>query len=412
MRPLPPGLYALLLFLVPVQASALEARMRVSLEGEAPYWVGQRIAVSVDILSTGFSFSQQRFDLPEVPGVILLRPGSAGQNLVETIDGESWQGLRYRLSLLVLSPGEVEIPPFTVSFQVAAGYGSEPESFSFDSEPLMLTVRQPPGTEGLEGLLTTPELRVEGQWEPGSEALQVGDALSLTLRRVAEDVPGAAIPPLELQLPAGLQAYPESPEITDRSNRGSLTGERVERISVILQAPGDYQLPAMGFPWFDPDNETLHEAEIPALEFSVAPDPDAPADGDSGTPTPMETRRSRQALAVAALVLVLLAVGSWWGLPRVTALWRERRSRWRASEAGSVSLAAALSAPCWPGWRARRPIPRRWWRPIRRWGVRWPICKKRCSGAPAGRAANSPLPCKPVAGAGSAGSASARRCHP
>lgn len=329
----------LLLLAVPSSAKALEAQMRVALAGEEPYWVGQRIGVTVDLLSTGFSFSQQRFDLPQLPGVVLLPPSSAGQTLTETIDGETWQGLRYRLSLLVLGPGELQIPPFTVSFMVAAGFGSEPESFSLDSEPLQVVVQQPPGTDKLGGLLTTPELQVESQWQPEPTDLKVGDALTLTLRRVAVDIPGAAIPPLELQIPAGLEAYPEPPEINDRTDRGDLIGERTERISVVMQTPGDYQLPGVTLPWFDPSSETLHQEEIPALSFSVAPDPNAPA---PPTEDPVPDRRSGWWIFAVAVAAVL-ALAIWWLLPRGRALWRDVQTRRRNSEAGRFR---ALLATC------------------------------------------------------------------
>ncbi|NJN47633.1 MAG: protein BatD, partial [Candidatus Competibacteraceae bacterium] len=317
-------------------AFALEARADFRVSGEGSFWVGQRIVVEIDLLSTGFSFSNQQFDLPDLPGVVLMPPDNATLNLSESIDGETWQGLRYQLSLFVLEPGAIQLPPFTVSFSVAVGYGSEPESFQFTSKPLSIEVKLPPNAEGLAGLVTTSRFELKIDWQPQPTSLKVGDALTLTVQRRAANVPGAAIPPFEHATVDGLTAYPTEPEINDSTARGDLTGERIDKVTYVLQKAGDYQVPGNTLHWFDPKTETLHSQDIAPLEFTVAPNPDAKLSPNQTTALETASRTGfHWAWLIAVTLLLVVVMGGYWYLaPRLRVCWQARQAALADSEAG------------------------------------------------------------------------------
>ncbi|MEZ5582657.1 MAG: hypothetical protein R3F37_07725 [Candidatus Competibacteraceae bacterium] len=299
-------------------ALALEARADFRVAGDGPFWVGQRIVVEIDLLSTGFTFSNQQFDLPDLPGVVSIPPDNATLNLSESIDGETWQGMRYQLSLFVLKPGAIELLPLSVSFSVAMGYGSEPEPFRFTSEPLRIEVKLPPNAEGLVGLVTTSRFALQTDWQPEPTGLKVGDALTLTVQRRAADVPGAAIPPFELATVDGLTAYPAEPEISDSTARGDLTGERIDKVTYVLQKPGDYQVPGSTVHWFDPTTKTLHSEEIAPLEFTVVPNPDTKL-SPTKTAIPEAGIRTGFRWAWFIMAVLVLVMGGRWIWLRVCA---------------------------------------------------------------------------------------------
>ena len=49
---------------------AVDGRVRASLEETKQVWVGQRVLLNVDLLTTGYSFSDQHFQLPEKSGAL------------------------------------------------------------------------------------------------------------------------------------------------------------------------------------------------------------------------------------------------------------------------------------------------------------------------------------------------------
>jgi hypothetical protein len=252
---------------------AIEGKARASLVGDGPFWVGQAVTVRIDVLSTGFAFSDLRIDSPEIPGAIVLPPGSSSQKGTERIDGETWQVLGYRLRVYPQSAGRLEVPAIPVAFGVSAGYGSKPVQLALTTEPLALPIEAPPGLDSDLPLVTTRALKLTQHWEPEGETLLVGDALTREVRVQAEDVPGMLLPPTPAVEVPGLASYPADPEVEDAENRGSISGSRTDRFTLVFQRPGRYQIPGGAFQWWNPETRTLKTLEIGGLSVEVAPNP-------------------------------------------------------------------------------------------------------------------------------------------
>ena len=96
-------------------ARALDGRVAASLAPSGSVWIGQKVILRIDLKSDGLSFRDQRIRLPDVPGVLLLEDAVETVKLSESIDGETWQVLRYeypffpqrseRLEIVVLPRG-------------------------------------------------------------------------------------------------------------------------------------------------------------------------------------------------------------------------------------------------------------------------------------------------------------------
>ena len=170
--------------------------------------------------------------------------------------------------------GRIDLAPIAVAFDVSAGYGSEPVSFERQTEALSFEVRNPPGVDDPARLVTTTDLTLKIEVTPDPAGLKVGDALTRTITRAAPAVSGMAFAPLPTPAVRGVAAYPKSPEVDDRSNRGDLVGTRIESVTYVLQQPGELTIPGIELPWWDPVAEKLHTEMIPALTLEVAVNPD------------------------------------------------------------------------------------------------------------------------------------------
>ena len=120
-----PGILALTLLMISdgiLASDNLQGEIRLQPAREGTVWVGQELELNLDLLSTGFSFGGQHFNLPEVSGAYLLQADSSTVKLSEQRDGETWQGLRYSLLLYPQREGQLSVPSFEVSFTASAGY--------------------------------------------------------------------------------------------------------------------------------------------------------------------------------------------------------------------------------------------------------------------------------------------------
>jgi hypothetical protein len=251
----------------------LEARVRAGLETTGEVWVGQQIGLSVDILTTGFTFAKQRIHLPQVIGALVLEDAVTTINLSEDIEGKRWQVLRYRYPMFVQRAGYIEVPSINVAFEVSKGYGRDGVAFDLGTDRVSLSVLRPPGVTDLQNLVTTTRFNLDVAVTPTADSWQVGDAFTRTITRAATGVSGMAFEPLPLPEIAGVAVYPDDQVIEDSSNRGELKGSRVDAVTFVLQAAGDVKLPAMALQWWDPVAAELHRETIPALTLNVVPNP-------------------------------------------------------------------------------------------------------------------------------------------
>ena len=265
---------ALVIQVNPVEAQTeLQGSVRSALDVEPPLWVGQGVRLTIDMLSTGFIFSNQDYDVPDVPGALVLQTNRSAVNLTEREDGETWQVLRYEMRVYPQRAGEVAIPPIDVSFSVSAGFGQEESTFRFQTEELRLVAMLPPGVGPGMPLVTADSLEVSQVWEPERTDVMVGDALRRSVTLHADGIPGMVLPPLSVPDIDGMGVYPADPGVTTTSNRGRLRGERTDVQDLVFEQPGEYEIPGYEIQWWQPTREELTVVEIDSLGLAVAPNP-------------------------------------------------------------------------------------------------------------------------------------------
>ena len=255
------------------QDDDVKAAADVNMRQDQEIWAGQQVTINLDIKTTGFSFSDTHFNLPEVEGGFLMQTDSTTIKLTESKDGETWQVLRYPFSLFPQKSGQLTVPPISVRFGSSAGFGSEKRNFEFETEPLTLSVKLPPGVGENEIVVSTRDFGLEHDWQPEADLVKAGDAFTLTVKRRAGDISAMLLPPLPVYRTGGLAAYPQTPQVEDRTNRGDLVGERTDSITWVVETAGSYTIPGIRFKWWDPVRQELQQQVIPGIEFEVAGSP-------------------------------------------------------------------------------------------------------------------------------------------
>ncbi len=136
-----------LLGATPAAGDELRGEIRFEPAREGASWVGQELELNLELWSTGVSFGDQLFVLPEVKGGFLMQSDSSTVKLNETRGNIQWQGLRYTLLFFPQRAGRLEVPPFDVQFSARAGFGSQPSRFRRQTPGLFIDARLPPGVE-------------------------------------------------------------------------------------------------------------------------------------------------------------------------------------------------------------------------------------------------------------------------
>ena len=110
---------------IPANGAEL-AKVRAALDTALPVWVGQLVAFHVDLLSPTFFSGTPAFDMPNLPGAILMKIDERPTLSTEEIDGVTYSIQRHAFALFPQRAGTLVVPAFQVRFAVAPAYGKPP----------------------------------------------------------------------------------------------------------------------------------------------------------------------------------------------------------------------------------------------------------------------------------------------
>jgi hypothetical protein len=328
------------------------AKVRTTLKVKEKVWVGQRVTLIIELLSPGYFAGSPAFDLPSVPGILILQPDGRPVLGSEMIDHTSYTIQRHELAVLSQRAGHIKIPSFSVRFSTRQGAASPVEQ-RLQTDAVSFDANLPPGAEALATLISARDLTATEKWRPEPGAAKAGDAFTRTITFSASDVPAMAFPPFPPKEIPGLGVYPKAPMLLDQNERGVTRGERRDSLIYICQRPGQFKIPAARFTWWDLDHHQLRTVDFPARTFEVAANPALPIPPVAVSSAPDRNLRAQiRGLGVVGGLIGVLAVFGWWTRRRRPRWWRSL-GFWRpvhlvplnpASSPGSRSRGASDSA--------------------------------------------------------------------
>ncbi len=300
---------------------------------------GQKMTLTVKIATERWFSGGTRLSLPEVPGVIILQTEQFASNASERRGDQNWVLQRWTLDVYAQRPGDFTLPPVSARVKINAGDAGDVEG-ALKTPPVTFSVELPAALAGVEQWVAAPEYTVNQSFDRSLEGLQVGDAFEREIVFAASDIMAMMLPTFSAENLPGLAAYPAPPVLDNSNNRGQIRASRSERISYVVQAEGEYQLPAADFFWWDTTTAQLKVLSLPATAITVGAGAAAPIDG----PTDSMPLSPRQWL-LAAAGLGLLAVILWLAgkyLPRLPL------SRWGSALAAVRGTIRQLRKPALP----------------------------------------------------------------
>ncbi|MEI4520964.1 hypothetical protein [Pseudomonas sp. CCNWLW23] len=257
------SLLSLNVFAAPAQLK-VEAHLNPS-EGAM---VGGLVELQLDVLTdTWFTSAATLPDL-QLDGALVMPPNGQAQHLNQTIDGQSFNGLRYSYLITPDVARSFDIPALTVR----ATLGQATEEISAQSQPLSFSAAQPPGFSPGETPLVASGLRLKQIVTNSATPLKVGDSITRELTLQADGALAMALPIPTFGDVDGLSRYAKTPQVTalDDGRGNILGGQRVDSASYRIDSAGTYTLPAIRVKWWDASARQIRSAEVPAVSFEAA----------------------------------------------------------------------------------------------------------------------------------------------
>jgi hypothetical protein len=266
---------------------------------EAKAWTGQRLRFFVELRSRGSFAGATSFILPEIPDTVIMKPGGPVVSS-EEIEGETWFLQTHEFALFSQRDSAVEIPAFPVHFGTRDGFTGPVTEVEAKVPAIQVEIERPPSTEGFGFLVTTESLDISEEWNPNPAGpVQTGAVFKRTITQRAEGVTGMALAPAPTAVSDGIRVYPDQPDVSDQTDRGEFTGERVETVTYLVEQPGRHTLPAIRYAWWNPATEALESKTLPAVTFTAI-----------ALPAPTESKSPSRFLWL--LLPVALAAGLVW----------------------------------------------------------------------------------------------------
>ena len=286
-------------------------------------WVGQQVKFSVVLAVDESPQGSPRFSFPDVAGGLLLQASGGPVFGKEKKDGTDYSTWRYDFAFYPQRAGTHTIPPIEIRVSLPSGEGTW-KQLTTSTTAFKLNSKWPSGAEGLATLISTNKFDATEKWQSVTGNPRVGDAITLTISRSAEDILGLAFPPLVLAEIEGVGIYPEPPKVSDKENRGDLTGSRIEKIVYTFNREGTVTIPGHVIPWFDLSDQKMKYVRFAARTFDVAPNP-ALLNTDNVDQSPKsDTLPWGLGLAIIIGTVVIASLIYCYLLPAI-ARWREQK---------------------------------------------------------------------------------------
>ena len=293
-----------ILLAVAGKASAGEPFAKASIEGDGTIVPGQQVQISVEVFVPDFFTSPPQFPLFDIPNALVMLSDERPQNLVQTVDGVQYSSIRRNYAIVPEIAGGFIVP----AFDVELGYSSNGNAVKTSVE--VPTVAFQVVSAGDAPVFAARSLSLTQSFDRDPSKLQVGDALVRTVTVFAEETQAMVIPPVDFGQVSGLKQYAKPPRLqenvpADGVGRFREVGSsRTETIVYTVDREGDFDMPAVSYPWTDTDGHVRKTATLSSVKVSVA----AAARTDERLVPPVANEQSarsvRSSPAMKAVVLV------------------------------------------------------------------------------------------------------------
>ena len=334
---------------------------------------------------------------PVISGVeVLTEMAGDDRSYDAIIDGTNYNVVERVYALYPQESGEIQISPARFEARVLRDgritgrrvFESEPQSIS------VLPIPAPPTDYPDAIWLPARDVQLSEEWSRDADQITAGEPLTRHVTTSALGQLETQIPSLEPPSVAGVNIYPDKPELTRRIESGGIRGVRKDQYAMIGVSAGVIVLPALHVPWWNIEAGEWQVASLPERSINILasgeplePEPETAvpvADERSVEPvTEAETGGFWQRISELLAAVWLLTLFAWWWSSRPRSKPREPAPPPLHKQQAKYLKAARKAALAGDGAALRKALLD--------WGVlQWPDNAPRSIGELSGRV-SSPL---------------------
>ncbi|TNM64772.1 BatD family protein [Aliirhizobium smilacinae] len=299
---------ALLFLLAAAPAMAAQPFARASVDATGGIVPGQKVSVFVDVFAPYFFTLPPDFPLFDIPDALVTLSTDRAQNMVQTIDGQQYSGIRKIYSIVPDNPGTFAVP----AIEIPIGWSENGKSITgkVATSPFTFDV-----TKGTDVFFAAKGLNIQQSFDRDPSSLKVGDVLVRTITITAFETQGLTMPAIDFEGADGLKKYTKPAKIEDGVRVGrDMVSRRTETVVYTAEKEGDFTVPEISYPWFDTDVHRDDAATLPAITVKVAVAPAipgiAPQQQAEGT---VASNKARRTIMFGCLALLGSVAAAWAG---------------------------------------------------------------------------------------------------
>jgi len=260
---------------------------------------------------------------------------------------------QWRLELYPQREGRYRVPPVSIELAINDAEAGVVRG-SLQTRAQVFEAGIPAVLQDIPVWLATPAFSADSTLDREPVALQPGDAFTRTIELQATSTAAMMLPEVTPHEVPGLAAYPELPELDNRSNRGEATAIRRQRITYVVERAGQYRLPEQTFYWWNTEQGRAERTSLAAVAIDAGSVP-AATPGDIAARPWMLWAAAVVAAAAAATLLAAVFLWARRRGPASAPSEAELASRARRALRRGDAAAVASALYAWLNARAVKP---------------------------------------------------------
>jgi hypothetical protein len=196
------------------------------------------------------------------------------QSMYETINGKRYTTLYYEYIVFPLKEGTLELPPLKVEFESPVEGDYKGKAIVVTTNGTSLEVLPIPENPENNPLFVASYVSLSENWNTNFSDLKVGDVLERTIRISSSGTLGNMIPPLDMDSITWASRYSGSASLSQNLSDKSLSSQRIEKYTYLLEEEGSYTLPEISTSYYHIQSRKWIKRTIPSKTISIAPNPD------------------------------------------------------------------------------------------------------------------------------------------
>ena len=274
--------------------------IEVTASPENPF-IGERTLVTIRLVSNRLLLSGFLRD-PKLTQASVINLG-IDQAYEQTINGESFHILQRKIAVFAHRSGAWVFPPVQFLGEIdALNVNGLPRQILRRSDPLTVTVLDPPSTYTGNRWLPLTELEISEQWNGLDQNLKVGDSISRTISLRATGLAADELPNNLFRSDSDkLVVYADKAKTDNDIIDGNIVGRLDQAFAIVLTEQGRLYIPEVRLDWWDVDDDRQKQVTLPAITMMIAAATSSPTNG-----TAQSGQSMRWLAGIVAFLLLML----------------------------------------------------------------------------------------------------------